>query len=55
MPIVILMIDIIVTNMLIKAIVCPKSDISDHNLAKIEKMLKKDPKFYFFVKNCLVW
>jgi hypothetical protein len=31
------MIDIIVTNILIKAIVGPKSAISDHKLAKIEK------------------
>jgi hypothetical protein len=38
MPIFILMIDIIVTNMLIKAIVGPKSGISDLKLAKIEKM-----------------
>jgi hypothetical protein len=38
MPIVILMIDIIVTNMPIKTIVSQKSAISDHKLAKIEKM-----------------
>jgi hypothetical protein len=38
MPIVILMIDIIVTNMLIKAMLDPKSAISDHKWAKIEKM-----------------
>ena len=38
MPIVIMMIDIIMTNMLIKTIVGPKSAISDHKLAKIEKM-----------------
>jgi hypothetical protein len=44
MPIVILIIDIIATNMLIKAIFDPKSAISDHKWAKIEKILKR-PKF----------
>ena len=38
MPIVILMIDIIMTNKLTEVIVGPKSAISDHKLAKIEKM-----------------
>ena len=48
------MIDIIVTNRLIKTIVGPKSAISDQKLAKIEKMPQKGQKLYFFVKNCLV-
>ena len=38
MPIVILMIDIIMRNKLTEVIVGPKSAISDHKLAKIEKM-----------------
>jgi hypothetical protein len=38
MPIVILIIDIIVTNMVIKAILNPKSASSDQTWAKIEKM-----------------
>ena len=54
MPIVISMIDIIMTNMLIKTIVGPKSAISDHKLAKIVKMPEKGQHFIFVCKNGLV-
>ena len=49
MQIIILMIDIIVTNMLIKANLYPKSAISDYKWAKIEKNALKDQQFDFFV------
>ena len=42
MSIVILMIDIIMTNKLTEVILGPKSAISDHKLTKIEKMPEKD-------------